>query len=992
MNIIFRTLIILLCVTSLNLNATQNQANNISQISASSLYNIDKKSLQSTIKAYIKNHPNLKALKIIEALSGETYISIYRNKNGDLIEGKLPPSLNQYVQYKSFSEFEGEKVGEVFTYYDNKELINLTSEEKEWLSKNPITLSVDDTYAPMNFKNVDNEMDGLSIDYIKLIEQKIGYPIKLDSHHWPIALDNAMKHKTDGVINANSNPKRIEKLIFTDSYITVPMVLITSDGQENYNNLSELKNKTILVREKTIEASILPKKYPLLNIQEVKNYRDAFMFVSTGKADGIFGHMAVLEYEMNKYLLPNIKKNFVSFNDVITNQSIAVRNTAPILKEILNKAIVSISTKQKQKINNKWMKPIEKDKSKLSFEEINWLKQNPPITLAVVDNYPPYDFRDEENKLTGFHTELTKLINKNLGLNIRIKPFNSWSEAYNSVLNSNTDGIYSLSWSKEREEKYFNYSSPYHFSPYHLVVKNDNSSISLEDIGDRIIAVEMDTIFKDIVEEKVLKANILLVKNTKEAYESIKDNKAYATISPNINDTLFKNSGLKVASEVYHKSSNLYIGTSKNNPIVTSIVSKGIESISLKDITSLRQKWFTKTKATIELNEEEKKWIVKNPDVKVIEFFDEPPFTLNGEKKSGYIYELVEYLIKSAGLNLKYVKGYTSYGNMLESLEKGDVDILTTFPTSLDLGKDSNVIASKSVLKTPFVIVGKFNDNKIQSIENLFDKKVAVVKGYAQDHYLGKFPKIERVYVKNNSEGFAAIRNGSAEYYINNRANTEYVLNANFATDLRIIYELPYDSFPPLSISFAMDGKKDILVSILNKALDQIPYKKVKMIRDKWIVSNEKILTKINLTKTEKEFVRKHPNIIFGSDQNWQPFDFRDKFGKHAGFNADYLDLIRKKTGLNIQIKLGAWADLQDSVKNKELAGLVGPSKSPSRDAYMNFTEPYYMLSQVILSKSNIPSIKSLDELKNKTLAIKSGSSNIEYIKKKYPDIKIKTI
>ena len=50
-----------------------------------------------------------------------------------------------------------------------------------------------------------------------------------------------------------------------------------------------------------------------------------------------------------------------------------------------------------------------------------------------------------------------------------------------------------------------------------------------------------------------------------------------------------------MASKVYHKSSNLYVGTSKKNPTVTSIISKAINSIPLRDITKLRQKWFDVT-------------------------------------------------------------------------------------------------------------------------------------------------------------------------------------------------------------------------------------------------------------------------------------------------------------------------------------------------------------------------------------------------------------
>ena len=351
-----------------------------------------------------------------------------------------------------------------------------------------------------------------------------------------------------------------------------------------------------------------------------------------------------------------------------------------------------------------------------------------------------YDIQYKNDKIDGKaihwneNGDLINIVNKNLGTNIIIKPFNSWSEAYKSAINGSVNGILSLSWSKEREEKYFIYSTPYHFSPYYLAVKKDNKDItSLESLKNKKVAVEIDTIFEDVVKEKVSNANIILVKNTKEAYASVLRGDSFATISPNINDAQFKNSGLKVVSEIYHKSSNLYAGINKRYPIVASIMTKGIDSISLQEISNLRQKWFTKNKSTIELNEKERKWIEKNPEVKVVKFFDEPPFTINGAEKSGYIYELVEYLIKSTGLSIKYVNSLNSYDDMLNSLEEGKNDILTTFPTSLDLGKDSNIAKSKSILKTPFILIGKSDNKNVNSMKELNGEKIGINGVYLVD-------------------------------------------------------------------------------------------------------------------------------------------------------------------------------------------------------------------------------------------------------------------
>ena len=71
----------------------------------------------------------------------------------------------------------------------------------------------------------------------------------------------------------------------------------------------------------------------------------------------------------------------------------------------------------------------------------------------------------------------------------------------------------------------------------------------------------------------------------------------------------------------------------------------------------------TKNSVTIELSPNEKDWVKNNPNIKVVEFFDEPPFTINSKEKSGYVYELVEYLISSAGLKIDYINGYKTLAN-----------------------------------------------------------------------------------------------------------------------------------------------------------------------------------------------------------------------------------------------------------------------------------------------------------------------------------------
>jgi len=53
-------------------------------------------------------------------------------------------------------------------------------EEKEWIAKHPsVTLSVDQTYPPLNYKNENNEIVGYNIDLLHVIEKRTGLKISL---------------------------------------------------------------------------------------------------------------------------------------------------------------------------------------------------------------------------------------------------------------------------------------------------------------------------------------------------------------------------------------------------------------------------------------------------------------------------------------------------------------------------------------------------------------------------------------------------------------------------------------------------------------------------------------------------------------------------------------------------------------------------------------------------------------------------------------------
>ena len=372
--------------------------------------------------------------------------------------------------------------------------IALGAEEREWLEENPITLSVDDRYAPMNFRDADGGMAGLSIDYVRLIEEKLGVSIELDARAWPQALANAMAHQSDGIINANSTPERDQRLLFTEPYIEVPMALFTRSDAPAHGSLQELAGKRILVKSRTVEASLLPERYPDIEFIEVDSYREALSRLSTGEAEGVFGHLIVVNHEMEKRLFVNLKVNYLSFDEIVTKQRIGIRNDSPLLLSVLNRAIQAISEEEHRSIRKRWIDTDMAPRTsliELSAEERAWLAEHPVVRLGVDPAWPPYDFLNEGGAHDGFAAEVLSHVERKLGIDFQLVPSLSWSEVKARARARDLDVISLASQNPERAE-YLTWSNPLVTAPTVVAARDDFGPVhSYKDlIGHRVVVAE----------------------------------------------------------------------------------------------------------------------------------------------------------------------------------------------------------------------------------------------------------------------------------------------------------------------------------------------------------------------------------------------------------------------------------------------------------------------------------------------------------------------
>jgi len=146
----------------------------------------------------------------------------------------------------------------------------------------------------------------------------------------------------------------------------------------------------------------------------------------------------------------------------------------------------------------------------------------------------------------------------------------------------------------------------------------------------------------------------------------------------------------------------------------------------------------------------------------------------------------------------------------------------------------------------------------------------------------------------------------------------------------------------------------------------------------------------VSLTQEEKEWIKKHPKVLVHNELNWAPFNFNE-FGKAKGYSIDLINLVAKKTDLQIEFVTGpTWDQFLGMIQHKKLDIMLNIVHSEEREKYLNFTDPFIKVGHGIAYHENDNSIHSFqDLLKNKTIALEKGFYYHEYFKKNYPNIKL---
>ena len=121
---------------------------------------------------------------------------------------------------------------------------------------------------------------------------------------------------------------------------------------------------------------------------------------------------------------------------------------------------------------------------------------------------------------------------------------------------------------------------------------------------------------------------------------------------------------------------------------------------------------------------------------------------------------------------------------------------------------------------------------------------------------------------------------------------------------------------------------------------------------------------------------------------DWMPIEGIDSDGRHTGVAADFIRVMARRGGLNIElVRTRTWEESFASGQRRQCDMFSSLMDSPSRRSFLDFTTPYLEIPGVIATSVNVSFVASLEQVRGKRLGHMRGFAGIELLRMQHPGI-----
>ena len=169
-----------------------------------------------------------------------------------------------------------------------------------------IVIGLDDEYAPMGFKNEQNEIIGFDVDLAKEAAKRLGSEVEFKAIDWNSKEAELKSGRIDIIWNGlDITPERQENMLFSEPYMDNRQIVFVKKGNDQgIKAEADLAGKSVGTQAGSTAEAYIDKAEGLKDsFKEFKTYGDyvsAFMDLENGRIDALVCDEIVGRYAMSK--------------------------------------------------------------------------------------------------------------------------------------------------------------------------------------------------------------------------------------------------------------------------------------------------------------------------------------------------------------------------------------------------------------------------------------------------------------------------------------------------------------------------------------------------------------------------------------------------------------------------------------------------------------------------------------------------------------------
>ncbi|HEY3592088.1 MAG TPA: transporter substrate-binding domain-containing protein [Buttiauxella sp.] len=475
----------------------------------------------------------------------------------------------------------------------------------------------------------------------------------------------------------------------------------------------------------------------------------------------------------------------------------------------------------------------------LSSEESRWLARKDTLTMGTwLPEISPIDYESGGEYYQGVNADYLALLQKNLNIKIAIKQYDSEQEALAALSRNEVDTLLTqLSSRKTPGSDLLRTSALIKTWPT-LVTSLKNTLLPLATRKEVTLACVRNCAFLDVAKVAFPNAKITLYDSDYQAMSSVMSGQNQYFIGNNVTTanciSKYFSQSLVITHYFNKQQQYNYFVTNQSQPLLRNILESFITSISNETHMRVMQNWLNRGNLSylnkpIPFSPEEKNWLKKHPEVRVLINPNYPPFTLvdhDGELR-GIMADLLNIIQLQTGLEFKPVI-VNSNTEMARIMAKDNWDMIPAATLSNEAQKF--VSFSDSLMNVSFVIVTTHRETA--AALKAKPMRIALAAGHILVRDLKRrYPQAIWIETDNVSMAMKMVEEGEVDAAITTELSARYMIDHYYPQNMHYM-RLP--DTPPASISFAMSRDEPELKSILSKALQAIPPRDILQMTEKW--------------------------------------------------------------------------------------------------------------------------------------------------------------